>query len=444
MKRRKTDMELVLQQKQTLQLAMTPELQQAISLLQYSTYELYQFIHDQYHENPLIELVEYEQNHSSHTSSKQVNYQGEDAPHPIDFLTNGEKNMYENLLEQAKWLEINDEERKVLEYLILNLDDQAYLPVETDEVATQLSIPTSEVEKGIQHLQRLEPVGVGARDVAECLALQLKYYYPDEQLIATVVQNHLDLLARKKWSELAKIYDLTTNDLKNMYDLIYSLDPQPNQSLKTHQADYIHPDIIIKEQGGQFEIYLNDSYVPEIHFNREYLPLMNKKDDLSGYLQNHFKQYQWLMNSIEQRRTTILKITEVVVRKQHAFFQKGFSALQPLTLDEVAQEIGMHESTVSRATTNKYIQTPKGTFDMRKLFSSKMNRNNGTVTSQTKVKWLLKELIEKENKEKPLSDQKIADYFGTEQQIKISRRTVAKYREEMHIESSRQRKELRF
>ncbi len=435
-------MELVLHQKQTLQLAMTPELQQAISLLRYSTYELYQFIQDQYHENPLIELMEYDQSHSSHTSSKQVNYQASDAPHPIDFLTNGEKNMYENLLEQAKWLEMNEQERKVLEYLILNLDEHAYLPVGIDELATRLSIPSSEVEKGIQHLQSLEPVGVGARDVSECLALQLKYYYPDEQLTVTVVQNHLDLLARKKWSDLSKIYDLTTTDLKNMYDLIYSLDPQPNQSLNNHQADYIHPDIIIKENNGKFEIYLNDSYIPEVHFNSDYLPFMNKKDDVSGYLHNHFKQYQWLMNSIEQRRTTILKITEVVVRKQHGFFQKGFSALQPLTLDEVAQEIGMHESTVSRATTNKFIQTPKGTFDMRKLFSSKMNRNNGTVTSQTKVKWLLKELIEKENKEKPLSDQKIADYFADNQQIKISRRTVAKYREEMHIESSRQRKEL--
>lgn len=435
-------MELVLHQKQTLQLAMTPELRQAITILQYSTYELYQFIQEQYHENPLIELVEHEQSHLSHKSSSRINYEAEDAPHPIDFLANEEMNMHEKLLEQSKWLPINDDERKVLEYLILNLDNHAYLPMETNEVSAQLSICADEVELGIKHLQQLEPIGVGARSVEECLWLQLTFYYPDEKITGMVVQNHLDLLASKRWDELSKLYHLNTDDLKNMYELVRSLEPKPNQSLMNDHADFVQPDIIIKENNGQFEIYLNDSYLPEISFNSSYLPLMNKKDDVSGYLNNHYKQYQWLMNSIEQRRTTILKITEVVIRKQQAFLKDGFSALKPLTLDEVAQEIDMHESTVSRATTNKIIQTAKGSFDMRKLFSSKMNKSNGETTSQTKVKWLLKELIEKENKMKPLSDQKIADYFIQDKQIKISRRTVAKYRDELHIESSRQRKEL--
>lgn len=435
-------MELVLQQKQTLQLVMTTELRQAITLLQYSTYELYQFIQEQQYENPLIELTERTEDYSFRRTSKRVNYAEEDAPNPIDFIANEEKNMFATLMDQVKWLPINDQERETLHYLILNLDSNAYLPLREADIASDLSISLYEVERAIERLQQLEPIGVGARDAAECLALQLTYYYPDEELTARVVQHHLDLLARKRWNELISLYDLSMTDLKHMYERIRTLDPRPAVSFMNDQATYVQPDIIIEEQNGTFTISLNDYYLPDIRFNRDYLPHMHEDSGLSSYINDHYKKYQWLMNSIEQRRSTILKITEVVIRKQLGFFKEGFSALRPLTLSEVADEIEMHESTVSRATMNKVIQTPKGSFLFRKLFASKMEKMDGTSLSQVKVKHHLKQMIDGENKTRPLSDQKIADDLKSEKGVTISRRTVAKYREELQIPSSRQRKEL--
>lgn len=436
-------MELVLQQKQTLQLVMTTELRQAINLLQYSTYELYQFIQEQHYENPLIELTERTDDYSSPSTSRRVNVSEEDASNPIDFIADEEKNMFEMLLEQVMWLRIEDWERELLHYLILNLDEHAFLPLSEGEIANDLSISQSHVERGIELLQQLEPIGVGARNVAECLTLQLKKYYPDEEVTAYVVRHHLDLLASKKWTDLTKLCDLSHADLQHVYDRIRTLDPNPGMSIIHERTNYVQPDIMIEEQNGTFKVFLNDDYLPDIRFNRDYIPLLHEKDQLSSYVNDHYKKYQWLMNSIEQRRSTILKITEVVIRKQQDFFKEGFSALQPLTLNEVAEEIGMHESTVSRATMNKMIQTPKGSFSFRKLFASKMEKIDGTSLSQVKVKFLLQQMVDGENKTSPLSDQKIADDLKVEKGVTISRRTVAKYREELQIPSSRHRKELK-
>ncbi|GGB53483.1 RNA polymerase factor sigma-54 [Virgibacillus dakarensis] len=430
-------MELVLQQKQTLNLVMTTELRQAIQLLQYSTYELYQFLQDQQLENPLIELEEKVPDVPYHKPNR--NNKTADT---FDYIANQEKGMRENLIEQMQWLDITEDERRVVHYLILNLDENGYLPLNTEEIAENSSIDKKEIDNGIKLLQQLEPVGVGARNLQECLLLQATHYYPEEPLLECVIREHLDLLANKKWNTIAKQLDVSLSEVKIVNDCLQNLDPKPCSCISNFQADYLNPDIIVEPAGNGFSVYLNDGYLPQIRLNSQYADFLTSKNEVSSYIQENYKSYQWLVNSLEQRRSTILKIVNVIVRKQYRFLMNGFQALQPLTLKEVADEINMHESTVSRATMNKVIQTPKGAYDIRSLFASKLATSDGNSASQTKVKLLLKDIVENESKQKPFSDQKIADYFKTKKGITISRRTVAKYREELKIPSSSKRKEI--
>ncbi|WP_106497794.1 RNA polymerase factor sigma-54 [Lentibacillus sp. Marseille-P4043] len=433
-------MELVLQQRQTLNLVMTTELRQAIQLLQYSTYELYQFIQEQQLENPLIELKEnvpdipYKTNRTNKTI-----YTSHD---PFDFIESNEMGMRENLLEQKQFLHITEKEKKLLHFLILSLDDNGYLPLSVEVIANETPFNEVEINKGITQLQQLEPVGVGARNLQECLFIQATAYFPEDCLLACVIKDHLQLLADKKWKEIAKQFDIPLAKVKEIYDKIQCLDPSPCTDISNSKADYLNPDIIVESKGDNFVTYLNDGYLPEIGLNSHYIDFLTEKNEVSKYVHDHYRKYQWLLNSIEQRRSTILKIVRVLLNKQRHFFINGFADLQPLTLKEVADEINMHESTVSRATTNKVIQTPKGSFDIRLLFATKLTTDNGDATSQAKVKLLLKDFVDKESKQKPLSDQKIADYFKTKKGITISRRTVAKYREELKIPSSSKRKSV--
>lgn len=432
-------MELVLQQKQTLNLVMTTELRQAIQLLQYSTYELYQFMMEQQLENPLIELEEKTPDVPYNGKTK-INKTANTDYNPLDFIANEEKGMRDHLLEQTQWLKITDRERNLLHYLILNLDENGYLPLSVDEMVAETAIGESEINHGIMLLQQLEPVGIGARNLLECLLLQATCYFPDEQLLAHVIERHLDDLANKKWNQIAKQLDIALAEVKAIYDLIQELDPKPCAGISNFQADYLNSDVIVEQKGDEYAVYLNDGYLPGIHLNSQYADLLKGKNEASAYVHNHYKSYQWLLSSIEQRQSTILKIAHVIIQKQQAFLINGFSALQPLTLKDVAEEIQMHESTVSRATMNKVIQTPKGSFEIRKLFASKLATENGESTSQATVKLLLKNFVDDESKQKPFSDQKIADYFKTKEGITISRRTVAKYREELNIPSSSKRK----
>lgn len=438
-------MELVLQQKQTLNLVMTTELRQAIELLQYSTYDLLQFLREQELENPLIELVEkgYE---TPYREKRQTSYKSQETEvDPFDFIANNEKEMREKIIEQTTWLAIDETQRKMLQYLILNLDENGYLILTNDEIAHYLGINQQEVIEMISLLQQLEPIGIGARNLKECLLLQARYYYPDEKALEIIIKDHLELLANKMWNKISKLINVPLSEIKEAYELIKTLNPRPVSLVSSSSAQYLNPDIIVDtdESGEEFSVYLNDGYIPDIRFNEDYSSILKSEHQMSKYVQDHFKNYRWLLNSIEQRRTTILKVMQVIINRQRKFFLEGFKALKPLTLKEVADEIEMHESTVSRATANKVVQTPKGSFELRLLFSTKIHTKSGDSTSQTKVKILIEELINKEDKLKPLSDQKIADHLKADKGIKISRRTVAKYRDELNIPSSSKRKEIK-
>lgn len=431
-------MKIVLQQKQTLNLVMTTELRQAIELLQLSTYELAQFIQQQELENPFIELVEKERDFDYSKGNYERN-RSASAENPLDYIASNERGMCEKLVEQIQWLPICKTERGILEYLVFSLDENGYLSFSADVITKQLGVEIETIEKAIDKLQSFEPLGVGARNLKECLLIQARKMYPEDLKLIVIIQNHLEDLANKKWHAIANQLELTIEEVNEKFEVIQTLNPRPCGLLANDRIEYVTPDIVVEIEETDFVVYLNDHYIPDIRFNK--LPASNLNKEVITYTQDRYRNFQWLQNSIEQRRQTILKIMHVILKRQERFFREGFSALQPLTLKEVAEEIDMHESTVSRATANKMLQTPRGTFDLRLLFSTKLVSHSGTNLSQTKVKMLLERFIEKENKLKPLSDQKLADQFKVEG-IKVSRRTIAKYRDELNIPSSSRRKEF--
>lgn len=431
-------MKIVLQQKQTLNLVMTTELRQAIELLQLSTYELSQFIQQQELENPFIELVDKEQE-TDYTRKSTERYSSASTENPLDYIASNERGMCEKLVEQIQWLPIEQTERSILEYLVYNLDENGYLSYSDEIFAEELGVEIEVIHEAVKKLQTLEPLGVGARNLKECLLIQITSLYPEEETAAAIVQIHLEDLANKKWPVIAEKLQITIPEVNQAFEIIQSLNPRPCSLLGNDRIEYVAPDIVVEVEEDEFIVRLNDHYIPEIRFNKLQSSRMCK--EVASYAQESYRSFQWLKNSIEQRRQTIIKIMQVIIQKQENFFIKGFSALQPLTLKEVADEIEMHESTVSRATANKMIQTSRGTFDLRLLFSSKLSSESGDNLSQTKVKMLLEQFVKEENKLKPMSDQKLADHFKVEG-ITISRRTIAKYRDELNIPASSRRKEF--
>lgn len=361
---------------------------------------------------------------------------------PLDAVQGSEKDLRDELFEHAKFMYPDNDTQKLLNYLIYNLDDNGYLQIHDSN--GYLEFDEREIDKGIHLLQQVGPVGIGARDLRECLLLQINHTYPENELAERLVKEHLQLIADHKWNAIASQMNITMFEVKSLYDFIQTLNPRPCLFTTNCSTEYSTPDIVVERKSSAFTFHLNDGYLPTIQVNKDYVHYLNVKDDTSKYINTHYKSYQWLLSGIEQRRNTIIKIMHVLLERQLAFFSNGPSALKPLTLKEVAEAIEMHESTVSRATTNKVLQTPFGSFDLRILFTSKLETTDGSSISQATVKTLLESFIAKENKFKPYSDQKIAEYFETKKGITISRRTISKYREEMRIPTSSKRKEIQL
>ncbi len=327
--------------------------------------------------------------------------------------------------------------------IIGNLDENGYLKVPLEEIAQANGYEMKDVEKALDIVQHLDPIGIGARDLKECLLIQVHHYGYTGTPVETIINEHLDLLRNHNYNELAKKLKCSMDDVELWVDHVKHLDPMPGLKYSSSRPQYVTPDVYVVKVDGDYKIILDDDGIPKLRINPIYRRMMDESNspETIEYIKDKIKSALWLIKSIDQRQKTIYKVAESIVRHQRSFLDYGIEFLKPLILKTVAEDIGMHESTVSRAVTNKYMHTPQGVFEMKFFFHSSLSNSRGVDVSSLSIKERLKKIIEAENPGKPLSDSEITSIFQKEG-LKISRRTIAKYREDMKIPPSHQRRSV--
>ncbi|MBB5356230.1 RNA polymerase sigma-54 factor [Anoxybacillus mongoliensis] len=424
-------MEMQLTQRQELKVALTKELVQAIELLQYSTLELQSLLHEQALENPFIELRE---------RKRTVNKRRErtDQKHYIENVSVFNRSLASHLHAQLVGMYICDKERRALDYLIASLDEYGYLHTTIAEAACHLQIEETIVSRALHMLRSLDPAGVGAENLPHCLYLQLIRLPQRDELAETIVTEYFEPFVNKKWKEIKAKLGVELADLQRVWELIRTLHPRPGSLYNDEQMTYIVPDVIVSYSNGAWSVTINEDIIPTIVWNESYERKVQTDDPrVQKYIEEKRQQFLWIQRCLTQRATTIEQIACELVYRQRDYFEKGSLHMKPLTMREVATALNIHESTVSRAVKNKYMQTPHGLIDMRRFFTSGVDEH----ASQEKVKSLIAELIKQENGQKPLSDQNIADLLEQRYNICVARRTVAKYREQLHIPPASKRKQ---
>ena len=450
--------DLTLEQAQ--KLVMTPELRQAIQLLQFTSQELNQYLENEMEINPLLEVKNNSKEHEDideiESKNEEIDWEEflgnyDDISYTIssprdknekevtydNFVTHS-SSLKEHLLLQLN-LNICDKiDRLIGKIIIESIDENGYLVTPIDSLAEDLHVSLERVEKVLLQIQTFDPVGVGARDLKECLIIQLKDRKIDDENAYRIVEDYLEDVAHNRLLKMSKELGIELKKVQDICDYIKTLEPKPGRCFSgdVEEVKYITPDITLRYLDGEYIIILNDITAPRLNINRFYRELMSKSDDpnIIEFLTDKLNSAMWVIKSIEQRRMTIYNVVESILKFQKDFFERGEKALKPLTLKDVADDIGVHESTVSRATNGKYIQTPRGLFELKYFFTSGVTSGKGDV-SATSIKAMIRDLIEKEDPKKPLSDQKISNILKGKS-ISISRRTVAKYRDEMDIPSS--------
>ncbi|RMF90056.1 MAG: RNA polymerase sigma-54 factor [Nitrospinota bacterium] len=471
-------METRLQLKQTQKLTMTPMLQQAIELLLMSRLELAQLVQQEMLENPLleevqseeetaenapeenvIELNEPEENEEERSlgledidwenyfpDSEDMNFSAEppDEITPLENMLKSPLSLTDHLLFQL-YVSCHDPlDREIGTFLIGNIDEAGYLAADLAEVAEKFQVPVERVESVLRLIQTFDPTGVGARDLQECLLIQLRNQEHAHPLAERLIVRHLDQLEEHRLSHIAREEGCTVDEVIEAIKVIRQLDPKPGLRFQEGQPEYIVPDVFVVKMGEEYEVFLNDDSIPRLRINPHYRALLsqegeNDRRSTKQYLEEKFRSAIWLIKSIEQRRQTLLKVAKSLVKFQKEFLDKGLAYLKPLVLRDVAEDIGMHESTVSRVTTNKYMHTPQGVFEMKYFFHSGIESADGETMSSLLIKDKIKRLVLAEDPKKPLTDQQIVEMLKAEK-INIARRTVAKYRQELHIPPANKRK----
>lgn len=454
---------------QTQKLIMTPELRQAITILQLSALELSTFVDQQLLENPLLEVVE---DSAAGSNAEKENESGQseqrtdsDSTWDMDWeeyfqrqeerITReyepdpSQKNRLEPFVAMAPTLQEYLLEQlhvqkltvpvKYMEYIIGNLDNNGYLELTLESIAKELKISIEMAEKALNIVQGLDPLGVGARSLEECLRLQLPLI-PKAPAKMSEFLKHLEDLAAGRIQRIAAQMQITTAEVQKLADWVRQLDPKPGRRFsESGEIRYIVPDVVIEEIAGEFIILVNDITVPRLGINQAYRKALSQsgEDETRKFVEQRLNSAAWLIRSIEQRRTTLYKVANAIVKRQAEFLRKGVRYLHPLNLKDIAEEVGVHESTVSRATANKYVQTPRGIFEFKFFFASGIKNEQGVTTEG--IKQVLKDLIAGESSKAPFSDQKLSELLK-EKGMEISRRTVAKYRDELGIPSTALRK----
>ena len=464
-------------------LILTPSLQQAIKLLPMSTLELADLLNQEMVENPLLEEVPTEelqpaeqQQQQEKPADQQPADKGDswdDADYEYffgDYLDDGYRSRtpsevkelppIENTLSTAasladhlEWqlsLQTDDERLKRIGHAIVgNLDDDGYLVASVEEIAAMGEWPVADVERALQHVQTFDPIGVAARDLQECLWLQIRHLGLEGTPTEKIVTEHLRLLQNHQVPEIARKLGISLDDLKEHVEIIRNLDPKPGSRFNPSQSQYVIPDVYVVKVEDQYVAALNEEGLPQLRISPVYRRLLDKtgagggeqNDETRAYVKDKFRSALWLIKSVDQRQKTIHKVATSIINFQREFLDHGIEYLRPLVLRDVANDIGMHESTVSRVVNNKYMHTPQGVFELKYFFHSGISSSFGESVSSVTIKQRIRKIIENEDPRKPLSDSKIVSILQKEG-LMLARRTIAKYREELKIPTSNQRKVL--
>ncbi|GEC88627.1 MULTISPECIES: RNA polymerase factor sigma-54 [Brevibacillus] len=454
------NMGLGLFQEQTLKLVMTPELRQAITILQYSAIDLISYLQDQANENPVFDLevagevasakaekpapeIDWKEIVGNRATGEYGSSKNESTYNPLDHVQQGAETLYEHLERQLGYVKgFSSLQKQIALFLIGNLDEKGYLEITLEEASARLGAEMLEIEDVLSVLQHFDPVGVASRSLEECLLLQLGHLALDDEKIVQVVRNHLQDLADNRYQRIADKIGCTPQEVQAMADLIRTLNPRPGAAFSTVETRYVIPDVTVEKVGNDYVVLVNDVAAPRLKINSFYEKMLSQQksqDEAKQFIHDKLNAAMWLAKSLEQRRLTLMRVTQAILDMQREFFDRGIHYLKPMTQKEIAERVGLHESTISRATSNKYVQTPRGIFELKYFFTSALSTSSGEATSSESVKRRIKALIEQEDRKSPLSDQKLGEMLLTEG-IEISRRTVAKYREEMLIPSSAKRK----
>ncbi|EJE6821997.1 RNA polymerase factor sigma-54 [Escherichia coli] len=465
------------------QLAMTPQLQQAIRLLQLSTLELQQELQQALESNPLLEQIDTHEEIDTRETQDSETLDTADALEqkempeelPLDASwdtiytagtpsgTSGDyiddelpvyqgettQTLQDYLMWQVELTPFSDTDRAIATSIVDAVDDTGYLTVSLEDILESMGdeeIDIDEVEAVLKRIQRFDPVGVAAKDLRDCLLIQLSQFdktTPWLEEARLIISDHLDLLANHDFRTLMRVTRLKEDVLKEAVNLIQSLDPRPGQSIQTGEPEYVIPDVLVRKHNGHWTVELNSDSIPRLQINQHYASMCNnaRNDGDSQFIRSNLQDAKWLIKSLESRNDTLLRVSRCIVEQQQAFFEQGEEYMKPMVLADIAQAVEMHESTISRVTTQKYLHSPRGIFELKYFFSSHVNTEGGGEASSTAIRALVKKLIAAENPAKPLSDSKLTSLLS-EQGIMVARRTVAKYRESLSIPPSNQRKQL--
>ncbi|MGL4157815.1 RNA polymerase factor sigma-54 [Escherichia coli] len=465
------------------QLAMTPQLQQAIRLLQLSTLELQQELQQALESNPLLEQIDTHEEIDTRETQDSETLDTADALEqkempeelPLDASwdtiytagtpsgTSGDyiddelpiyqgettQTLQDYLMWQVELTPFSDTDRAIATSIVDAVDDTGYLTVPLEDILESMGdeeIDIDEVEAVLKRIQRFDPVGVAAKDLRDCLLIQLSQFdktTPWLEEARLIISDHLDLLANHDFRTLMRVTRLKEDVLKEAVNLIQSLDPRPGQSIQTGEPEYVIPEVLVRKHNGHWTVELNSDSIPRLQINQHYASMCNnaRNDGDSQFIRSNLQDAKWLIKSLESRNDTLLRVSRCIVEQQQAFFEQGEEYMKPMVLADIAQAVEMHESTISRVTTQKYLHSPRGIFELKYFFSSHVNTEGGGEASSTAIRALVKKLIAAENPAKPLSDSKLTSLLS-EQGIMVARRTVAKYRESLSIPPSNQRKQL--
>ncbi|MEW6236768.1 MAG: RNA polymerase factor sigma-54 [Candidatus Omnitrophota bacterium] len=479
------DQRLQLQQKMSQRLIMTPQMQQSIQLLQLSTLELSELLQEEMAENPMLEEEEFTE-YADGGADVAEPAQDEDLPvHDLsetgyidlddnwsDYFTDSsdlgqvssgvsyssgeeeeiaqqitkEESLKDHLIWQLGVSTNNEDEYIAGEYLIDQLNDDGYLSVTVEDAAEYLNQSLEFVESVLKIIQGFDPPGIGARNLSECLEIQCRHFDIDDDDILEVICHHLDDLERRRLKDIARALDVTEQHVQEIADILSSFDPRPGRQYIPTNVEYVTPDVFVERVDGQWQVRVNDEGAPPLRISKKYREMLQNRNGISSeeydFIKKKFQSAIWLMRNIEQRKQTLYRVANAIVERQKDFLEEGVTALKPLKLRDIADELGIHEATVCRVVNRKYLQTPRGLFELKYFFSTGLDATGREDMSAKSVMEYIRTLIEEEDPKKPLSDQKITEILHRDYNLNIARRTVAKYREKMGLLPTSKRKRV--